>query len=192
MRNIPQLSFLQPSARTRLAFQQSVKKGTIALQGNPQALAGHVIDSVPLLFQARALGGETFRESLHHRPYQVVGVCGRPARLIHESSLQIAPLASEICHLRYRTQGHRPWDRSRSFESCRFLVTDEIGSVEPLLHNAVACRLSRSKTLFHAFSSAITPPLLVKKSNPVTLDFVRPSFHCLYCFAQCSGQKESP
>jgi hypothetical protein len=26
----------------------------------------------------------------------------------------------------------------------------------------------------------------------VTLDFVRPSFHCLYCFAQCSGQKESP
>src|ERR1700730_15767814 len=45
------------------------QKKTIALQGNPQVLSGHVVTAVPLLFQARSLVGETFRESLHNRSY---------------------------------------------------------------------------------------------------------------------------
>ena len=60
-------SILLPKACSSLQSQQSVKKGTIALQGNPQVFSGHVVAAVPLPFQARSLVGETFRESLHHR-----------------------------------------------------------------------------------------------------------------------------
>src|ERR1022692_2519921 len=106
MRNIWLLSFLHPKVCSSLQFQQSVKKGTITLQGKPQILSGHVVTAVPLLFQARSLVGETFRESLHHRSYQLVCFFDGPAWFVHETSLYLPPLRSEISHLRFRKQGH--------------------------------------------------------------------------------------
>jgi len=61
------------------------------LQGNPQLLSGHVVAAVPLLFQARPLVGETFRESLHHCSYELVCVFDRVERFVHETSLYLAP-----------------------------------------------------------------------------------------------------
>src|ERR1019366_75564 len=79
---------------------------TIALQGKPQALGRPVVPAVPLLFQARSLVGETFRESLHHRSYQLVCFFNRPAWFVHETGLYLAPLRAELSHLRLRKQGH--------------------------------------------------------------------------------------
>jgi hypothetical protein len=54
-------------ACSSLQFQQSVKKGTIALQGKPQILSGHVVTAVPLLFQSRPLvGGSSERTDENH------------------------------------------------------------------------------------------------------------------------------
>ena len=71
-------SILHPKAYSSLQSQQSVKKGTIALQGNPPVFSGHVVVAVPLLFQARSLVSETFRESLHRRSDQLVGTFDGP------------------------------------------------------------------------------------------------------------------
>ena len=80
-----------PRGCSFLQFQQPVKKRTITLQGNPQILSGYVVAAVPLLFQARPLVGETFRESLHHCSYELVCVFDRVERFVHETSLYLAP-----------------------------------------------------------------------------------------------------
>src|SRR6185369_16430112 len=106
--------FLHQRKYSSLQFQQSVEEGTIALQSKAQIFSGHVIAAVPLLFQARALVGKSFSESLHHRSNELIGVFDRPARLVDETSLNPSPLRSKLLHLRFRKQrhGHRNLYRS--------------------------------------------------------------------------------
>src|SRR5580704_11446153 len=89
-------------------FQQSVEKRTITSQGHAQVLSGHFVTAVQLLFQSRPLVGETLCESLHRRSHQGVCVFDSPAWFVHKTSLYLAPLRSEISHLRFRKQGQGP------------------------------------------------------------------------------------
>lgn len=65
-----------------LECQQSVKEGTIALQGHPQVFGGHIVALFPLLLQPSPLGREPFRKSLHNRRDQLVSVFDGTTRLI--------------------------------------------------------------------------------------------------------------
>ena len=99
---MPRGSFPDPKACLSLQFQQSVKKRTITLQGKPQVFSGHVVTAVPLLFQTRSLVGRTLHESLHRRSYHLVCFFDRSAWFVHETSLYLVPLRSEIPHLRFK------------------------------------------------------------------------------------------
>src|ERR1035438_4489123 len=137
MRNVNRGAFPPTSESvSTLQFQQSVEKGTITLQGNPQVLSGDVVTAIPLLFQAGPFVGETFRESLHHRSYQLVCAFERPARLVDEASLYLARLCSEISHLRFRKQGHRLRNCNPSIQSLRLLAFHRLGSFRLLLRIA--------------------------------------------------------
>src|SRR6185437_8775217 len=92
-------------------------------------------------------------------------VFDRPARLVHKTSLYLAPLRSEIYHLRFRKQRHRLWDCSRSIQRFRLLAFYQLRSFGLLCRNVVAranAELGSSSSILR--SSAITPPLSFPQS----------------------------
>src|ERR1035437_3454117 len=66
-----------------------------------------MLSTLSCFSQARSLVGKTFRESLHHRSYQLVCFFDRPAWLVHGN--QSVPCSTAIGNLPSPIQKTRAW-----------------------------------------------------------------------------------
>src|SRR5437773_2193158 len=78
-----------PPSSMSLDRQESVKEASIPLQRNAQVLGRDVVPTVPLLFQLRPFLRENFRQPLHRRRNQSIGLLHCLTRFIHKSGLNL-------------------------------------------------------------------------------------------------------